>query len=492
VEKTSEAAPVGTLKQGHASVAKYIRDTLFRKEVELKWVPAHPERKEEDMSKWGIDDMGIYIADQIAGGSTADEGILEVVDFKEAYRGHNSMAHWFLAGEEGPLLMPLGDLLSEVRRERYLVERDRLRGVAGRPPEWTELTIRYAAKVWRKMNLTSEFQGLAGTARSTRLIFDKGWHGGNEGKGTGEGEPLPCTRCGEPDGLDHWVLDCQDDYLKDARDDARGRAVAYFSKHLSGGEKWAPSKEYRALATELKKAFLEEASGRMWCGLWTPAQLERFDGLYHALGEKERKIAMGMFEDAGAVLASAVSDLWEARKDQPEFDPDEGKYAQERRDMRKFTKSRSGVGETVIRTVGAKRTSPRSGWKVILGQNTMDDYVLPRPVPAEAPTQGGRLPRFGLSKPRGDRAPSAVVPAKGHVKSGPYYVVYGDGRVEVEKAMREVAGGPVGDFDVEDGPEDLPEPEREPDVEFALGGYITVHGVINRGLKRGRGDLPGD
>jgi hypothetical protein len=200
-----------------------------------------------------------------------------------------------------------------------------------------------------------------------------------------------------------------------------------------------------------------------------------------------------MFEDAGAVLASAVSDLWEARKDQPEFDPDEGKYVQERRGMRKFTKSSSGVGETVIRTVGAKRISPRSRWKEVVGQSIMDDYVLPRPAPAkETPKQGGLLPRFGLSRPRGDKTPKAVVPVKDHVKSGPSYVVYGDGRVEVEKAMRKVMGGSIGDFDVEDEPEGLPEPEREPDVEFALGGYITVHGVINRGPKRGRGDLPGD
>jgi hypothetical protein len=196
-----------------------------------------------------------------------------------------------------------------------------------------------------------------------------------------------------------------------------------------------------------------------------------------------------------------VSDLWEARKDQPEFDPDEGRYVQERRDMRKFTKSSSGVGETVIRTVGAKRISPRSRWKGIVGQSTMDDYVLPRRVPTkETPTQGGRLPRFGLSRPRGDKTPKAVVPAKDHVERGPCYVVYGDGRVEVEKAMKKVMGGQIGDFDVEDEPEDppepgredLPEPEREPDVEFALGGYITLHGVVNRGLKGGRGDLPGD
>jgi hypothetical protein len=166
--------------------------------------------------------------------------------------------------------------------------------------------------------------------------------------------------------------------------------------------------------------------------LWHPDQLQRFDALYGELGEEEKKIAKGMFEEAGSILASAVSDMWEARKDQPEFDPDEGKYAQERRGIRDFTGSSVGTADTVIRTVGIKRrSSPRSEWKKIVAadQTVMEDYLPPAKRPKEEEgTARTRLPRYGLSAPNWKKPVVKAAPPK---KSG-WIVFYGDGRVVAE------------------------------------------------------------
>ena len=64
------------------------------------------------------------------------------------------------------------------RLEKYLVTRDEYKAKRGDPPVWAGTKVAFAAKQYQlKDNPRGEL------ARRVRVIWDKGWHGGNKAKG---------------------------------------------------------------------------------------------------------------------------------------------------------------------------------------------------------------------------------------------------------------------------------------------------------------------
>ena len=81
------------------------------------------------------------------------------------------------------------------RLEKYLARRDEYRAERGDPPVWAGTKVAFAARQYQlKDNPRGEL------ARRVRVIWDKGWHGGNKAKGGCTEEEAECVMCGLPNG----------------------------------------------------------------------------------------------------------------------------------------------------------------------------------------------------------------------------------------------------------------------------------------------------
>ena len=89
------------------------------------------------------------------------------------------------------------------RLEKYLARRDEYRAERGDPPVWAGTKAAFAA---RQYQLKDKSKGEL--ARRVRVIWDKGWHGGNKAKGGCTEEEAECVMCGLPDGQRHWMVEC--------------------------------------------------------------------------------------------------------------------------------------------------------------------------------------------------------------------------------------------------------------------------------------------
>jgi hypothetical protein len=231
-------------------------------------------------------------------------------------------------------------------------------------------------------------------------MYDKIWDGRNEGKGKG-GAPLQCPLCDAPDGMDHWVKECQDDYLVDIRYSVGKALRAYEIKSAGGGKR---SVAYCNIARELTRAAME-GDGKTWCGLWSDESLQRFEGLTRGLQGVEWKMVGGLFEGAGIIMARAVSEMWASRKVQPdEIRVEEGEHGQERRAMRGYLAPDDpgrapGADDIVIGTVGRgrKRKKPQAGQirRMDQEQTVITDFMRPAAPPEDAGPRG-LAPRYGL------------------------------------------------------------------------------------------------
>ena len=74
--------------------------------------------------------------------------------------------------------------------------------------------------VWHPNKLS-----LSKRASTHRIVYDKGWHGGNRAKSPSpdgdDGSWGACGLCGEPDSQDHWIRLCQFEEVCSIRRDAR-------------------------------------------------------------------------------------------------------------------------------------------------------------------------------------------------------------------------------------------------------------------------------
>ena len=148
-------------------------------------------------------------------------------------------------------------------------------------------------------------------------MFDKQWDGRNEGKGKGDGSPLGCPLCGEPDGGDHWARQCGEQPLTKIRskEEREIRAAAERIKRRRGT--YAPSEVLKRIVDWVRDNLTSKDPGsfRLWCGLWPGAALDRWDQDISALTGGEPRRLGGLVKRMAAITTRAVSDLWETRKD---------------------------------------------------------------------------------------------------------------------------------------------------------------------------------
>jgi len=299
----------------------YIRRALRRGDMTLEHVPGHPDERKVGL-EWSDQDHGIYMADQLASGawdlgrvplSVAARVRIRKFEFEESLSGILEEPYWTWTLGGVPLLESIQSRAARARAARYLRNRDDLREEPGRPREWEGRTISFAAKTWGGEGEP----GVSSRARSVRLLFDKQWDGRNEGKGKGDGSPLGCPLCGEPDGGDHWARQCGEQPLTKIRSKAEReiRAAAERTKRRRGT--YAPSEMLKRIVDWVRDNLTSKDPGsfRLWCGLWPGAALDRWDQDISALTGGEPRRLGGLIKRMAAITTRAVSDLWETRKD---------------------------------------------------------------------------------------------------------------------------------------------------------------------------------
>eukprot|EP01041_Mallomonas_annulata_P042132 gene42132-biopygen6360 len=132
--------------------------------------------------------------------------------------------------------------------------------------------------------------------RSTfgRLIYDKGWHGGNRKKrirmpGYKEEDAL-CVICGMADSQYHWICECKGANLKEERAVLRkdARALAMDILETITVVDSADTETLHALACSINSYYLRhidnpvENSERIWLNNWNPEQLHSWSEGIHA------------------------------------------------------------------------------------------------------------------------------------------------------------------------------------------------------------------
>ena len=100
-------------------------------------------------------------------------------------------------------------VIQEGLMHTYLTERDEYRKKRQVDPIWiSNSSMIHAAEIY---GLRSSTASLAST--KTRIIYDKGFHGGNRAKDERLSDEdreatRACILCGNPDSQDHWLHDC--------------------------------------------------------------------------------------------------------------------------------------------------------------------------------------------------------------------------------------------------------------------------------------------
>ena len=179
-----------------------------------------------DISEWTDDIWGNEIADRVAAGDT---------DFCQQHNIHYITIHvntllavlphylsWYLHDNStNTLLMDRPKHIADQQRfNSYIQKRDDYRTARGEQPKWAESTIRYASKIHfhSKMSLQSR-------AAAQRIVYDKGWHGGNRVKSaTAETSNddrdsfIKCDLCNQQDHQDHHIRYCLHADLDTIRD----------------------------------------------------------------------------------------------------------------------------------------------------------------------------------------------------------------------------------------------------------------------------------
>eukprot|EP01041_Mallomonas_annulata_P042291 gene42291-biopygen23454 len=142
-------------------------------------VLGHPERREPNREKWTRDQWGNHLADRAAEGDTgAFTQILYKAITAQQLSGELTIpGQWYLGNEnttpdDGELIQHRAT--ARLHRE-YLLHRDQHR--TG-PAIWQTNTAGLAAQSY---GLTAQ-SSIMSRSTFSRLIYDKGWHGGNISK----------------------------------------------------------------------------------------------------------------------------------------------------------------------------------------------------------------------------------------------------------------------------------------------------------------------
>ena len=180
------------------------------------------------------------------------------VSVREVLQAMATEPMWMWVDMHGtPITTSISTDIRTRRLEKYLVRRDEYRAERGDPPVWAGTKVAFAA---RQYQLEDNPRGEL--ARRVRVIWDKGWHGGNKAKGGCTEEEAECVMCGLPDGQRHWMVECGHAACAQLRTWGKTRMYDMISELGRGRDK-----EYRLAETILDWAWSRDDACRIWTGL---------------------------------------------------------------------------------------------------------------------------------------------------------------------------------------------------------------------------------
>ena len=268
---------------------------------------------------WNKDDWGNWIADRVA---AKDYDILRkhklnirhiTIDARDLYTALKYAGQWYIGYQNGRPVLPKGaaSVIYSSLNAQYLVERDEFRLKRGDLPKWVrDSSMPHSAMVYR---LTRA--GAAIASMKSRIIFDKGYHGGNRAKNdrltdSERTKTRECVLCGLPDSQDHWLHSCDFPACRKIR----AEVLTDLNKKL------LDYRELSALHRQLGQGFKDVLTttaepARIWTGNWSTCQIASLSAMYNT--ELTRDLEMSKLEailgPLERILADGAINLWHCK-----------------------------------------------------------------------------------------------------------------------------------------------------------------------------------
>ena len=237
-------------------------------QIRLVHVKAHgPLHKQES---WSRAQWGNYYADRIAKGYTdthATRHISWPISSLEVLAMEQSPWHW-ISEDNHLLLEPLHSIFMRMEHQQYITSRDTFRIDRGQELKWSGAHYGFLSDVWKLPSLS-----LSKRASVNRLIYDKGWHGGNRAKAKCPSDKereewIGCGDCGYPDSQNHWIRECNHAKASAIRNQTLFQADIQVQDILKQKGRYQETREIFNLCSEILH-FAENLPGgeQTWLGI---------------------------------------------------------------------------------------------------------------------------------------------------------------------------------------------------------------------------------
>jgi hypothetical protein len=236
--------------------------------IKLEHVKAHGDPKKQ--SKWTRAQWGNFYADKLAKGDTehcATKHLSWPVPELETLAMSLSPWHW-VSKDKHLLLEPVQQLIQNLTINAYLIDRDIYRIKRGQEEKWQEAYLGLIEDVWKTRKLQMGKQ-----ATINRLIWDKGWHGGNRAKATtpshlAEDAWVGCGDCGKADSQNHWIRECTAEHVRSIRLDTKEQIRKQLELIQLCKVKKSVRQEIFSVCSDLvDTAFQGEGGEQLWVGI---------------------------------------------------------------------------------------------------------------------------------------------------------------------------------------------------------------------------------
>ena len=292
----------------------------------IRWVEAHPEKRNSLSANWSRDDCLNHVADRIAGGTMDFDIDCEYehygISATEIMNGLKINYAWSMQAKNGttPNLAGLQHDIDNWRLRTYMTERDEFRAdlAISRPPRWTDTTPALAAQIHdvKKSTLTQ-------ASFKVKLIWDKHWHMGNQAKAANSEEQYReiaiCPLCQAADSQQHWIIECQASTLPVTR----RQFIELVNSTIRRERKQKHERTARWMEIALDLAVKHPQGADAWVGMWTPTLREElrtryqssYPNAFNQLKEKDMTYHRSALLQITRILADGVCDLWTERAD---------------------------------------------------------------------------------------------------------------------------------------------------------------------------------
>ena len=249
-------------KKPSATAASIINVLRRNSQHQISWTKGHPE-KGKKLGELNEVERGIYISDLLGRDiHTREKGLekLKPYTYNIIDTPARDIMNWVLNSECGAVVVEVDDdhkptiflgkinVQNSAELKDYLTNRETFASGDHPVDYWPNATRKLASTIW---NLKGRSYGARASA--VRVMFDKGYHGGNQSKWKCSTIDK-CPLCGEMDSNEHWIVGCQsyemrvlsEDAMDSLREEARTAPVdvrGAFNEII----KWSRNTKYKEL-----------------------------------------------------------------------------------------------------------------------------------------------------------------------------------------------------------------------------------------------------